>query len=520
VPQPEQNPQTKGERNLYSKVFREWKGVYTKSDRTAMPEDTFYDLTNLQPIGPANMHTVPNISASLHNFATDIVYLSQYAQLGAVPYQFLFTTNGKVFTYNWNTTTVTQINSGVLLSGAGSNMAQWMNTYILFSDSTGYYKWDGSTFALLSGGAFPSAGTAICVYAGRVWISNGRLITYTSAYDGTSPNDPTVVTAWEAANGAGFLNMTDPTLSGSITGLVQQNGYLYIIGATCIYALSDIYVPSGASPPTPVFTLTPVQSIIGTDQPYSIFPYNRLMMFANRFGAWALSGVDAEKISGDIDGTWQYLTFTPQITGGQVVVNNILTAAFLITRSSDPVFGSGPVIAMWFEGKWWFANYGAITLVSTALISNVPVLTCFIGNQMYRCFYNAATAPNTRAMTPLWSMDDPISLKAFIRAGVETIVNVYGGSISLTVDGTDSSTAFPVSPITGGITFTGAGGAPISFVGSAAIVWVVSSYILYSGAPPGVWSAYIGMTITGSGIGYQLSSFLLDYKKSARWGNQ
>jgi hypothetical protein len=55
----------KGEDPLYWHAFREFKGVYTRSDRTAMPEDNFYDLENLMPVGSANMHIVPNISASL-----------------------------------------------------------------------------------------------------------------------------------------------------------------------------------------------------------------------------------------------------------------------------------------------------------------------------------------------------------------------------------------------------------------------------------------------------------------------
>lgn len=514
----EQDIPAKGQAPLYTQVLRELKGVYTKSDRTQMPPDHFYDLTNIIPIGPANAHVVPNISAAIHNFSTDVVYFSQYAVLGGAEYQVQFTTNGKIIVYNLIGATATVINPSNLLSGAGSQMTQWMNTYLLFIDSTGYYSWNGSAFTLLNGANQPAAGTAICVYGGRVWVASGRLITFTSAYDGTSTNDPTANTAWLAVNGADFLNMTDPTLTGSITALAQQNGYLYIFGATCIYALSDLYIPYGANPPTPAFTLTMVQGIIGTDQPYSIFAFNRFMMFANRFGAWALNGVEAQKISEDIDGTWQYLSFATPITGGQVVIANILCAAFLVQRLNDPVFGSGAVLAMWFGGKWWFAQYGALTLASTAIIGAVPVLMGFIGNVMYQCFQNTASAPNTRAMTPLWSMDDPLSSKVIIRAGVEVIINVFGGGeISLTADGTQGSTAFNVGA-NGQITFTGLAGAPITFTGTGPIMWITSNYHQYSGYVPGVWSNYIGMTLTSQNLGFQLASFLLDYKKRVRWG--
>ena len=74
----EQALPAQGERTLYTKLFSEFGGCYTKSDRSAMPPDRFYHLENLIPIGPANLHSVPNISSSLVNYSTDIIYWSLY----------------------------------------------------------------------------------------------------------------------------------------------------------------------------------------------------------------------------------------------------------------------------------------------------------------------------------------------------------------------------------------------------------------------------------------------------------
>ena len=63
MPSPQKEIQGKGERSVETKYFRTWKGVFTKSKRAAIPEDRFYDLTNLMPIGDANLHTIPDISA-------------------------------------------------------------------------------------------------------------------------------------------------------------------------------------------------------------------------------------------------------------------------------------------------------------------------------------------------------------------------------------------------------------------------------------------------------------------------
>lgn len=513
----EQNIPEKGQRALQTKAFREFKGVFTQSDRSAMPPDYFYNLENLQPIGSSNLHMVPDKSAPLHDYAADIIYYAQSVQVGSTQYELCFATNGKVFAYNLVGNSSAQINSGNLMSGSGARVAQWQNTYALFVDSTGYWKWDGTTFAPITGSGVPSAGVDIAVYSGSVWIANGRLVSISAAYDGTSTTDPTMTTAWAIANGADFLNMTDPVLVGSITRLWATVGYLFIFGVTCVYSVSNVYVPAGAVPPTPVFTLLPVQSVIGTDQTASVFPFNTSLMFANRYGGWVTDGVQCERFSEAIDGTWQYLGFTPAISGGYCIVNNILCSAFLLKRLNDPNFGSDTVIGMWFNGKWWFANFGAITFINTAIINAVPTLCAFLGNKLYTLFTSTASFPQGIAQTPLWDMDDPLSDKEVIRAGVETVIYNGTGTISTTVDGLKGPFSFQVQ-INSTIVFTGAGGSAISFVGTGPIVWTgFGQYSLFSGDPPATFSKNVGMTITTQNMNLQLVGIYMDHKVGQRW---
>ena len=522
----DQQVAAKGERELFTKAFRDFKGVYTKSDRSAMVgehSDYFYHLENLQPIGAANVHSVPDKSASLHDFAGDSIYAAQFGQVTTNPYLFCYAANGKTFSYRTDTSATAQINGGQLFSGAGSRMSQWMNKYAIFSDTSGVYTWDGTTLTKMIGAAQPTGGSDVCVYANRVWVASGRLLVYSAANDGTATTDPINNSAWQAANGAGFLNLTDPTLSGSVTRLWAQNGYLYIYGATCVYALADVYVPAGAAPPTPLYTLVAIQSIIGTDQPFSVFPYNRSLMFANRYGGWLIDGVNAVRVSEDIDGTWQYLAFNPSISGGQCVVNNILCAAFLMKRLSDPTFGSNTVIGLWFNGLWWFANFGEVTFLTSAIIGSVPTLMAFIGNKLYSLFTNSATNPDGIAISPLWDMDDPISDKSVIRAGVQIIAFQPGSSVTLSIDGIDTTEVFKTAATAAAflqfvnnasipIIFTGSGGAPINWIASKA-------YVLINGSTPGLWSPYVGMTLKSFNSNFQLSGFFIDFKKGVRWGN-
>ena len=113
------------------------------------------------------------------------------------------------------------------------------------------------------------------------------------------------VTDFTLNSGAISQALVDPQLRGQSTRLFSASGYLYILGKSSVFVISDVYIPSGATPPAPVFTILNVQANIGCDQPASVFVYNRDLMFANNYGLWRLTGVTAEKVSDDIDGTFQ-----------------------------------------------------------------------------------------------------------------------------------------------------------------------------------------------------------------------
>lgn len=517
----------KGEDPRKTKVFREWDAVNTRSNRSSIPERSFYNLENMLPIGDANIVSVPNISTVLVDYALDTVYWSQYVNRGGTDYLISFTTNGKVFAYNLAGGSV-QINSALtLLSGSGSRLAQWKNQIILFVDATGYYYWDGATFAKLTGANIPSFGDDIAVYAGRVWILQGRLIRFSGA-DGFGTGVPPIPDAtdyWAVANGAGVVNLTDPNIRSTVVRLWAQNGYLYLIGNSSINAISDVYIPSGAAPPTPVFTNLNIQSIIGTDQAPSLHPFDRLLMFANRYGVYSLYGVSAQKMSEDIDGTWRYVDFTQMVSAGAVQVRNILCSAFLVKRLNDPIFGSNTVLALWFPkgdgtNRWWFGNFGALTFVVSAMKTNAPALYGFIGNKLYQLFADSTTAPNGQLMGPLWSMDDPLADKQAIREGFEVTVETAGPSpFTMTLDTVNNQSAV-VSlnnpSLTGWI--NNSGNLVLWQNNLLAIVgWFSGAYLLYSGDEASGYQKYVGLTVNTGGAVCQFSSMYMDYKLRARW---
>lgn len=519
-----QTLQEKSERDRLSFVFQQWTAVNTTNSRVAIPDQTFYACENLQPIGFANLHTVPALSAVLHDYGADPVYWDQAVNISNTDYFIVATTNGKLFAYNVGSATVTQINGAFTLSGAGTRITQWENSAALIIDATGYYAWTGSgNITQITVTGAPSSGNDIAVYADRVWIVQGRTLFFSIADGyGASAGD------WLAANGSGFVILTDVALRSNVTRLLAVNGYLYIIGSTSVNAISDVYIPSGASPPTPVFTNLNLQGIIGTDQPGGVFVYGRAIMIANRFGVYALLGVSATKISGvdpnspygsGIDGTWQFINFGQPLSGGSVIVNNILCAAFLIQRANDPVFGSNTVVMMFQDGKWWNANYGALTRITGGFASNAPALYGYIGNKFYQAFQNTALGAAALLMTPLWAFGDPITSKQFIRVGFQLSISVLSGTFTLNVDTTTQS--IPVTSLQSVSQVAWQNNTPVivqwqnNF--SQIVTWFSGNYALYAGPSPAGYDKYVGLTFKSTGSVYELNAMLIDYKWGPRW---
>lgn len=512
---------------LRNKFFDNFLGCYTQASRTALPDGYFYNLENIIPIGSQNAHVVPNISSALVNYAADTIYWSQGVNLNGTEYLVNFSTTGKVFFYNIAAATSAQVNSGHSLSGSGSRCDQWQNTVILFIDSTGYYSYDGTTFSPITGSGVPTSGNDIAVYSGYVWIVSGRTL-YTSAINS--------YTDWTSADGAQITVLIDPQLRGTVQRLKAQNGYLYLIANVGINAIADVNIPAGASPPTPQFSNQNIQALIGSDQPGSVFAYDRNLMFASRYGTHSLYGVSAPKVSGDIDGTWQYVDFTQPISGGQVVVENILCSAFLIKRKNDPTFGSSTVVALWFQNTdtspqtgvtettdiWWFANtdtVGPLTLISSGILNNTPTLFGFIGNQLYQLFADPTTAPTINVMTAQWQLDDPLARKECITAGFGAFYNIYGSEISLSLDSDNISTPLVVNTNFGTGNWVNSFSVQGLWINAASQTgqWLGSGVFLSLADAQGGFGRYNGLTLDATGYQFQLNYLALDYKIRDRW---
>lgn len=591
----------KQEATRHTKVFREWKGVYTKASRVATPEANFYDLINLMPVGSANLHTIPAPFVCNFQSGTDSIYAGFHANLNNADYLFLFGTSGKIYQYSEAGDVAVVINGSSPLSGAGSRGTQWKNTVVLFIDSSGYYSWNGTTFTKINSAnnGAPSAGQDIAVCFGRVWIANGRVLYYSGVDDyGANLNSTIVAYAtgqayaagvqvvnllngnvyvcatpiaasatpptgtgtgiaddggtwnfvgfdiWTPANGSSFINLTDSTLQSVVQRLWVSNGYLYIFGTTSVDVISDVYLQNPPpNPPLPNYTKLNINAIRGTDQPLSVFASDRSIMFASRTGAHALNGVEVDRLSDDIDGTWQFLDFTQPISGGAATIFNILCSCFLINQKNDPVFGNRNVLAINFDQKWFFAQFadpqGAFNpiyaqptkLLIAATFNATPTCYAIVGSStnqtLVRLFDNYNVSPPSSLMTALWGMEDSTADKQAIRAGFEAIINNVSGGFTCNVLSPNTTVALTTLGSVTPFQWFNNANQPFTWVNNfnQPFTWFSGNFQLFSGSAAGTYQKYVGLQIIGNGGGgpgtwgpvYELNSINLDYMLRARW---
>ena len=86
-------------------VIKQFKGLNTKANRTAITEDEFSWIENAQPIGFGNIKITPNSSAVTNasnvsvTFSNDVVYLTS-CNIDVTDYVVAFLTDGSAEYYN------------------------------------------------------------------------------------------------------------------------------------------------------------------------------------------------------------------------------------------------------------------------------------------------------------------------------------------------------------------------------------------------------------------------------------
>ena len=124
-------------------VVKNFRGVNTKANRTAIGDDEFYWLENAMPVGYANLKITPTYDAvgSVTFSHTVVNFFS--ANIGLDDYLIAFEDDGSCEYVNLTTNVKGTVAAAGTFSTSGMNISQWKNDRILIIDpAKGYFTWD------------------------------------------------------------------------------------------------------------------------------------------------------------------------------------------------------------------------------------------------------------------------------------------------------------------------------------------------------------------------------------------
>lgn len=354
-------------------------------------------------------------------------------------------------------------------------------------------------------------GDAIAVYSGRVWVANGRLLSY------TAPN------TWydvATADAAGSTTITEGSLRQKIFGLQALDNYLYVFGDSSIIVIGDLKVTGAVT----TFSQTFLSSTTGTTLPNTITSMERAILFANQYGVYALFGASVQKVSKALDGIFPDIVFSTAhshpITAGLAQIYNILcyVISFHYTGSLNGSINNRHIQAVLFDGKWFLTSQGDnITWISPISVNGVWQLWCSSGTDIKQMYTDTGSAISTQLITGLYDLGNPIFDKQVINSGIEYTAPA-SSSLTLEVD-TENATLTQQSTSQSVLTWYNASGNTITWVNNAnnAITWIATGFLL-DHFPTAISGKYLGATVTSSSPQVVINGILIEYAERAAWG--
>jgi hypothetical protein len=387
----------------------------------------------------------------------------------------------------------------IIMTNPGSGYTNAANLTVTISGG-------GGANAVCKGIVNSDYNCGIASFSGRVFIAAGRTIFYSAA---DSYTDFTSVSA-------GSFVLTDSTLHGNIQQILSANNFLYIFGDDSINVFSDVRVDTNG---ITLFTNTNVSASVGSKRPYAIFPYFRSVLFLNDYGIYALVGSTTSKISDSLDGMFPNIDFSYPIYSGQVLLNNILCAAFNF-RYYDAVFTQSYryVQAVFFEKKWFITSQGdALQYVTSVPVNGLVTLFGTSGNSLYQLYGNASASITSRVQTALMPMSDPIRTKQALKIGIEaTASNISSITMQATVDSENQTS--PPYTLSSLVTWINNSLQVIPWTNNSSTVigWGQIGYNLYK-TDASMYGKYVGITVTSSNPGYVYNGFEFEHELRVRF---
>ena len=155
-------------------VTKQFKGINTKNNRTAIDEMEFAWLENLMPLGYGNLKALPNSNNQSVAFGNTVSQLFT-VNINNKDYVLAFEDDGRCEYVDLATNTKGNVAVTSTFSNSGMRVSQWKDERALILDPIkGYYTWDGTNLVsvgsvgyigLVSGGAGYTASPAVIISA-------------------------------------------------------------------------------------------------------------------------------------------------------------------------------------------------------------------------------------------------------------------------------------------------------------------------------------------------------------------
>jgi hypothetical protein len=216
-----------------------------------------------------------------------------------------------------------------------------------------------------------------------------------------------------------------------------------------------------------------------------------------------------------LDGIFPNIDFTYPVSGGQVLLNNILCAAFNFYYN-DPDTGLRPVQAVFFDKKWFLSSQGTTKLVSSVATAGGVFMYSTNGTNLARLYSNSTSNISTNLSTALWPLGDTIRTKQALKFGIEATLTL-GGTLNVTVDSESNSS--PVYSLTNFVTWYNNLGSTIPWQNNAlqTIPWTYSNgYVLYK-SDAQQYGKYLGLTVTSTSPGMTYNTFETEHELRVRF---
>ena len=365
----------------------------------------------------------------------------------------------------------------------------------------------GGTGAVLKGIVQSDLNSGITSFSGRVFITAGRTVYYSAA---GSYTDFTSVSA-------GSFLITDSTLHGNIQAMLAANNFLYLFGDDSINVFSDVRVD--ATTGVTLFTNTNISASVGSLRQNAIFPYFRSILFLNDYGVYALVGSTTSKISDALDGLFTNIDFSAPIYAGQVLLNNILCAAFNF-RYFDAQFTNSYryIQAVFFEKKWFITSQGDNVSFITSVPNAGRINAYGVSGTDLIEFYDSATLPITsRVQTALLDMGDPIRTKQSLKFAIEaTSGNTAPATMTASID-SERNQSVPYV-LTSLISWTNNNLVAIPWTNNSNVTigWGTTGYSLYK-TDSQQYGKYLGLTVTSTSPAFNYNGFEFEHELRVRF---